>query len=127
MTRNARRATVVVLAVASSALVCVPAFAAESTDPSVVDQTVTTMSPVNALLIFLGIPVAFGALVWLLVSAPSWTRGGRPSSADAWTGDPHVVDAAEAPPALVGAGDAGEAVEPASGATQGAGGTSASW
>ena len=79
MTRTARRATFVALAVTSSALVAVPAYAADPADQSVVTQTVTSMSALDAVLIFVGIPVAFAALVWLLVSAPGWTRGGRPS------------------------------------------------
>ena len=127
MTRTARRATVVALAVTSSALVAVPAYAADPADQSVVTQTVTSMSALDAVLIFVGIPVAFAALVWLLVSAPGWTRGGRPSSADAWTGDPHIVDAADAPAALVSADTTGAQIEQSAGATEGAGGTSASW
>ena len=35
------------------------------------------MNPGQALLIFVGIPVAFAALVALLVFAGSWTRSGR--------------------------------------------------
>lgn len=38
------------------------------------------MSPLQALLVFVGIPVAFGLVVYVLVHASSWTRSGRASA-----------------------------------------------
>ena len=73
MNRTTRRASAVVLAVASSVLVAVPALA-DSTDPSVVGNDPTTMSVANAVLLFAGIPIALALIIWLLVSAPGWTR-----------------------------------------------------
>jgi hypothetical protein len=43
----------------------------------------------QALLVFIGIPVAFGAIVYVLVSASSWTRAGR-VSAD-YDGGPFMI------------------------------------
>ncbi len=37
------------------------------------------MNPVQALLVFLGIPVAFSIVIGVLVYASSWTRSGRAS------------------------------------------------
>ena len=81
----------------------------------------TVMSTGQAILVFVGIPLVVVAVIYLLVSAPGWTRGGRASSADAWTSDPMVLgsgDPAAAPPALEPSADE---------ATDGSGGTSASW
>jgi len=81
----------------------------------------TVMSTGQAILVFIGIPLVVVAVIYLLVSAPGWTRGGRASSADAWTSDPMVL----------GVGDAAvssPAIEPsAAAATDESGGTSASW
>ena len=120
MSRAARGAlAAAVIAVASSALVAVPAFA-DDVDPSVVGQDPTTMSVTDAVLIFAGIPLLVFFVIWLLVYAPGWTRGGRPDEADTWTGEAHEVGGSREP-AAVAAGDAssedGEAT----------GGTSASW
>lgn len=83
----------------------------------------TVMSTGEALLVFAGIPLVVAALVYLLVSAPGWTRGGRADATDAWTGDPLVLGGEEpdavAPPIEQAAGHD----EPA----PGTGGTSASW
>ncbi|MBK9740329.1 MAG: hypothetical protein IPO93_12635 [Actinobacteria bacterium] len=38
------------------------------------------MDPLTALLLFVGIPVGFGIVVYVLVSASSWTRSGRASA-----------------------------------------------
>lgn len=38
------------------------------------------MDPLTSLLVFIGIPVAFGVVVYVLVSASSWTRSGRASA-----------------------------------------------
>jgi hypothetical protein len=48
------------------------------------------MTTGQALLVFVLLPVAFVALVWLVVSAPGWTRSGR--ATDAWLGDALVLD-----------------------------------
>jgi hypothetical protein len=77
------------------------------------------MSPGEAILIFGGIPLVVIALVYLLVSAPSWTRSGRSTSVDAWTGDPVVVDSHGVDSA---ADEAHEAIT-----TDDTGGTSARW
>lgn len=139
LTARTRTLAVSALVLATSTLLAAPALAEGSPDPSVAGQETTTMSAADALLVFVGIPAAVFLVVWLLVSAPGWTRGGRPSQADAWTGEPHVVaagaaaqqvtsaGAGEAPEAL-GAGEPAEAVvagEPAE--ADGAGGTSARW
>ena len=47
------------------------------------------MDPLTSLLVFVGIPVAFGVVVYVLVSASSWTRSGR-ASAD-YDGGPFMV------------------------------------
>jgi hypothetical protein len=94
----------------------VPAWAADPMPGSAND---TVMSTGQAILVFVGIPILVAAVIWLLVLAPGWTRGGRASSADAWTADPLVLGsepAADAPAALE-----------ADTTTDAAGGTSASW
>jgi hypothetical protein len=125
MSRAARRVPAVALAVVSSVLVAVPAMAADG-DPSVVDQTYTPMSAGEAVLIFAGIPIALALVVWLLVSAPGWTRGGRPGQADAWTGEPHVIGSGEERGPSVVAGDGVTELEPGT-AGDDTGGTSARW
>ncbi len=124
MPTRTRAALVTVLALASCAVLAGPASAATTTPGSVMDQQVNAMSPGTALLVFLGIPLLVVALVWLLVSAPGWTRDGRPSDSEAWTGEPVVVGAS-APAASIEAAESGtEAAAEAEGTT---GGTSASW
>jgi hypothetical protein len=103
--------TALVLAVGTA-----PAWAADPMPGSAND---TLMSSGQALLVFLGIPVAIAAIIWLLVLAPGWTRGGRASSADAWTGDPLVLGSDETATAV-------PALEPGA-APDKTGGTSASW
>jgi hypothetical protein len=126
MSRAARRVPAVALAVVSSVLVAAPAMAADA-DPSVVDQTYTPMSVGEAVLIFVGIPVLVALVIWLLVSAPGWTRGGRAGQADAWTGEPHVVGSSDdRTPASVVAGDGATELEPGT-AGDDTGGTSARW
>ena len=103
-----------------------PAWA-DDADPSVVGQEPETLSVAQAVLLFAGIPLAVALLVWLLVSAPGWTRGGRPGQADAWTGEPHVVGSADdRAPAAVVAGDGVTEIE-AGAAGDDTGGTSARW
>jgi hypothetical protein len=93
-----------------------PAWAADPMPGSAND---TLMPTGQALLVFLGIPLLVAAIIWLLVLAPGWTRGGRPSSADAWTGDALVVGSGEGTAAA-------PALAPGASAEQ-TGGTSASW
>jgi hypothetical protein len=92
-------------------------------DPMPGSANDTVMTTGQALLVFAGIPLVVAALVYLLVSAPGWTRGGRADSTEAWTGEPLVLGAEEpqavAPPIEQAAGHG----EPA----PGTGGTSASW
>ena len=118
--RTSLRAAAVVLMTVALGVVTSPAYAAVRDDG---DEPGATMSWGTALLLFVGIPLAFSALVWLLVSAPGWTRGGRASDADAWTGDPLVLDSNS--PASVEAGTEAAALE--GGETDAAGGTSARW
>ena len=97
-----------------------PAWAAEPMPGSANDTVMTTG---QALLVFGGIPLTVAALVYLLVSAPGWTRGGRADATDAWTGDPLVLGAEpadSATPALEQAGGQGASAEET-------GGTSATW
>ena len=54
------------------------------------------MTPVQALFVFVGIPVAFAILVSVIVYAASWTRSGR-ASAD-YDGGPFLVVSAAAVP-----------------------------
>jgi hypothetical protein len=103
--------TALVLAVGAA-----PAWAADPMPGSAND---TLMSTGQILLVFVGIPVAVAAVIWLLVLAPGWTRGGRPSSADAWTGDPLVLGSDEATAEV-------PALEPGAAPEQ-TGGTSATW
>jgi len=77
------------------------------------------MSTGQAVLVFVGIPILVASVIWLLVLAPGWTRGGRASSADAWTSDPLVIGSEPTT-------DAPAALE-ADTTTDQSGGTSASW
>ena len=66
------------------------------------------MNPVEALLIFIGIPVAFAVVVAVLVYASSWTRSGRASGDyDAGpflvTSDPAMPDPSRLPSELAAA------------------------
>jgi hypothetical protein len=54
------------------------------------------VTAVEAFLIFVGLPVAFAILVGVLVSAKSWTRGGR-ASAD-YAASPLLLTSAAALP-----------------------------
>ena len=96
----------------------VPAYAG---DGSVMNQDTTPMSPGNYVLLLIVTPLAVLGLIWLLVSAPGWTRGGRSDAAEAWTGEPHIVAGTDdvATPSL--------ALEAGSGTGGTTGGTSATW
>jgi hypothetical protein len=122
MTTRLRAALAALLALAASVGIAGPAFATDApVDPPVMDQSPTVMSPGQAVLVFVGIPLLVVGLVWLIVSAPSWTRSGRSSDADAWTGDPLVIDA---PPGA----ESASALTSAEGAVdESSGGTSARW
>jgi hypothetical protein len=102
----------------TSAALAAPAWADDGrSDSTVVDQSPTVMSAGQATLMFVGIPLLVFALVWILVSAPGWTRNGRANAGEAFAGDPVVVGggAAEAPTEIADAVD------------EGTGGTSARW
>lgn len=123
---RARAAAVALLTVALSAGAS-PAFATVRDDG---DQPGEIMSWGTAILLFVGIPLAFAGLVWLLVSAPGWTRAGRAGDADAWTGDPLVLDSsapASAPAEVEAAGEEAPAISGGSDSAEGSGGTSARW
>lgn len=125
MSTRTRAALVAATALVTSAVLAGPASAATTSPGSVMDQQVQTMSAGTALMVFLGIPLLVVALVWLLVSAPGWTRGGRPGDADAWTGDPVVVGAGAEPTAIESGNQSGDVpVAEDAGST---GGTSAGW
>jgi hypothetical protein len=123
MTSRYRTALAALLALTASVVVVGPALAADgaASDPPVIDQQPTVMSAGQAVLVFVGIPLLVVGLVWLIVSAPSWTRSGRASDVDAWTGDPLVID---------GSSDTGPAAALTSGdgaVDETTGGTSARW
>lgn len=124
MTTRTRAAVAALSALVTSVLLAAPA-SADSTDGAVLDQQVQTMTTGEIILIFVGIPVAFALLVWIVVSAPSWTRGGRPDDTEAWTGEAVTVGSGEAT-----AIEAAEVPAAAAGAAEDAGatgGTSAGW
>ena len=54
------------------------------------------MTPLEAIGIFIGIPVAFGVVVYALVTASSWTRSGRAS--DDYEGSPFLIASGPALP-----------------------------
>ena len=126
MPTRTRAALVAALALVTSVVLAGPASATTTPPGSVMDQQVETMSAGTALLVFAGIPLAVVALVWLLVSAPGWTRNGRPSDTDAWTGDAVVVGAV-APAAAISAGAADAAEAGGAAAGEATGGSSAAW
>jgi hypothetical protein len=94
MSTRIRAAAAALLALTASVALAVPALAADgTTDPPVMDQSPQVMSVGQAALVFVGIPLLVVGLVWLIVSAPGWTRSGRAHDAEAWAGDPLVIDA----------------------------------
>jgi hypothetical protein len=114
---------VAVVAAATTA----PALASDNN--SVYDQQPTgLMSPGTAILVFAGIPLLVAALVWLLVSAPSWTRKARTSDAAAFSGDALVVGSEAGSASGAADGGVGKPVmDIASGIDVPSGGTSARW
>jgi len=114
VSRTRRRVALVVATTAALSVTASPAFATTLTGT----REPAAMSIGEALLIFAGIPLAVAAVIWLLVFAPSWTRGAR--STDAWVGAPLEVGSTPADaPAALGTGADAE--------TDGTGGTSATW
>ena len=122
MSTRSRAALAALLALAASVTLAGPAHAADGaqSDPSVLDQSPTVMSAGQAVLVFVGIPLLVVGLVWLIVSAPGWTRSGRVSDADAWTG-PLVIEASAAEPSAAALTTTDGAADDATG------GTSARW
>jgi hypothetical protein len=108
------------MAAVLTGLLAAPAYAIEPVGPR--EQT-DVMSVGESILVFVGIPVAIAAVIYLLVLAPSWTRSGRTDLGDGLTTEAFV---------LGGDGPADRAAisaaEPAVDATSDeSGGTSASW
>jgi hypothetical protein len=86
----------------------------------------TVMTTGQAILVFAGIPLLVVAVVYLLVSAPGWTRSGR---GDAGAGEPLTVGGGAVTTAVGGA-TAGALEAPAGSADAApdeTGGTSARW
>ncbi|MBI1375913.1 MAG: hypothetical protein GC157_00295 [Frankiales bacterium] len=96
-----------------------PASAADSSNTA----SDGAMSAGQAVLVFGGIPLLVIALIYLLVSAPSWTRSGRTDSGDAWSGTP-VVMGGEGEADRAAIASAGRETDAESDET---GGTSATW
>ena len=77
------------------------------------------MSTGQVILVFVGIPLVVVGIIWLLVLAPGWTRGGRAGLGRGWTSDPLVLGSDD---------PAGEVPALGPDAThEQTGGTSASW
>jgi hypothetical protein len=140
MSRRAARAGVVGAVLLSSALVASPAFAALHRDDG--DDPGEGMSKLKVLGVFVGIPVAWFALIWILGSIPSMIRGPRYRPGKDWEATPEwygapgseqaEVEGGHGDPALT-AGHAdpaltGTVVEPGEAGTDAAGGgASARW
>ena len=101
-------------------LLAAPAYAIEPVGPR--EQT-DVMSIGQAILVFVGIPVAIAAVIYLLVLAPSWTRSGRTDLGDGLTTEPFVLGG-DGPADRAAISAAEPAVDATSDQT---GGTSASW
>ncbi len=131
--RTCVRASLVVSGIlAAMALTSSPASADTHRDDG--DQPGTLMSASTAVLLFVGIPLLVAATVWLLASAPGWTRGGRVGATGTATfaGDPLVVDGStdvSSAAASSAAADSSStpAIEVATGLDVPPGGTSATW
>lgn len=118
---GARAAAALTLSPGFGAVLTSPAFAVSKRDDG--DMPGDPMSVGQAFVLFVLIPLSVMAIVWLLVAAPGWTRGGRASSTDAWTSDPLVLDASAAPVAVDSAASTALAIEE----SDRSGGTSARW
>ncbi len=116
-----RTAAAMSVVAAASLAAAVPASAEGMSEG---EPSTSPMSVGTALLVFGLIPLGFIGLIWLLVVAPGWTRGGRAGAVDGWTADPLVVDGASAA-ALTTDGEATAALE--AGSAESPGGTSARW
>jgi hypothetical protein len=119
---RARRRALAVAGVTalSTVLLAAPASAVEPVAPG---EQSDVMTIGQAVLVFVGIPLAIAAVIYLLVLAPSWTRSGRTDVGDGLTAEPFVLggDAASDRAAIASA-------EPELDATsESTGGTSASW
>ena len=117
---GARAAAALTLSFGFGTVLTSPAFAVKRDDG---DMPGDPMAVGQAFVLFVLIPLSVMAIVWLLVAAPGWTRGGRASSTDAWTGDPLVLDSSAAPVAVDSTGSTALAIEE----SDGSGGTSARW
>lgn len=81
-----RAAAVLTTTVVVGAAAATPALATVNNFPD--DPPGEAMTAVQALALFLGIPLALAAVVSLLVMAPSWTRAGRVGPGGAWFAEP---------------------------------------
>lgn len=136
MNRRAARAAVVGAVLISAMLATSPAMALNRDDG---DDPGAGISDLKMLGIFVGIPVASMALIWILVSIPSMIRGpryrpGKEWQANSeWYGAPgdEVEGGQGAPELESGKSDTaltGTLVEPGEGGTDSSGGgTSARW
>jgi hypothetical protein len=97
-----------------------PASAVESSMPG---ETADTMSIGQAILVFVGIPLAIATVIYLLVLAPSWTRSGRTDVGDGLAAEPFVLGG-DAPSDRAAIASAEPELDATSETT---GGTSASW
>jgi hypothetical protein len=118
---RARRVLASVGAVAVVSWVLVPP--ASAVEPSMPGATTDVMSIGQAILVFVGIPVAIAAVIYLLVLAPSWTRSGRTDVGDGLTAEPFVLGG-DAPADRAAIASAERELDATSETT---GGTSASW
>lgn len=81
-----RAAAVLTTTMVVGAAAATPALATVNNFPD--DPPGEAMTTVQALALFLGIPLALAAVVSLLVMAPSWTRAGRVGPGGAWFAEP---------------------------------------
>lgn len=112
--------TTALMTALAAVLVAAPASAVEQVTPG---EQSDVMSIGQAVLVFAGIPLAVGAVIYLLVLAPSWTRSGRSDLGDGLTTEPFVLGG-DAPADRAALASAEPAVDATSDET---GGTSASW
>lgn len=110
-------AALLLLAVAGPAL-------AETTPRYEGEDPAPPMTPLVAVLVFVGIPAAVFAVVVLLVMAPSWTRAGRYRPGMGWFAEPMWIKGPSATGGSAAAALPGRAAEVARTQT---GGASARW